>query len=479
MKKVVLYVRVSTKEQAEEGYSVGAQLEKMRYYCKSKEWIITEEYVDGGFSGSNMDRPALEKLIRDASHHKMDMVLVYKLDRLSRSQKDTLYLIEEIFNANGVDFTSMQENFDTSTPLGMAMVGILSVFAQLERSQIAERMMMGKDARAKEGRYLGHETPPIGYDYDQIKGELIPIEYEALQVREIYRMFIEENMPILAIQKAMHEKYTNRYGDYGFDSTIRNILTNPVYTGRFMYKGEIYNSTHEPIIDDETFAKAGELLDLRKKKNDRRKSAPFKPTTLLAGLIWCGQCGARLGGDTQQHRYKDKKYSKRFYACYTRKKNPKMMTADSCDMRYIDRDELDAFVWDEILSLSLKVKNGEDVFEEPDHDEETKIIEKEIKSVDEKIMKLMDLYSVGSMPTDLLTSKIQKLNEDKQKLVDQITELETPNENINKNEILDHLRSAKEIKENGSLDDQRALIFALIDRITINQASIHIKYRFN
>jgi site-specific DNA recombinase len=156
-----------------------------------------------------------------------------------------------------------------------------------------------------------------------------------------------------------------------------------------------------------------------------------------------------------------------------------MMTADSCDMRYIDRDELDAFVWDEILSLSLKVKNGENVFEEPDHDEETKIIEKEIKSVDEKIMKLMDLYSVGSMPTDLLTSKIQKLNEDKQKLVDQITELETPNENIDKNEILDHLRSAKEIKENGSLDDQRALIFALIDRITINQASIHIKYRFN
>ena len=479
MKKVVLYVRVSTKEQAEEGYSVGAQLEKMRYYCKSKEWIITEEYVDGGFSGSNMDRPALEKLIRDASHHKMDMVLVYKLDRLSRSQKDTLYLIEEIFNANGVDFTSMQENFDTSTPLGMAMVGILSVFAQLERSQIAERMMMGKDARAKEGRYLGHERPPIGYDYDPIKGELIPIEYEALQVREIYRMFIEENMPILAIQKAMHEKYTNRYGDYGFDSTIRNILTNPVYTGRFMYKGEIYNSTHEPIIDDETFAKAGELLDLRKKKNDRRKSAPFKPTTLLAGLIWCGQCGARLGGDTQQHRYKDKKYSKRFYACYTRKRNPKMMTADFCDMRYIDRDELDAFVWDEILSLSLKVKNGEDVFEEPDHDEETKIIEKEIKSVDEKIMKLMDLYSVGSMPTDLLTSKIQKLNEDKQKLVDQITELETPNENIDKNEILDHLRSAKEIKENGSLDDQRALIFALIDRITVDQASIHIKYRFN
>ena len=285
MRKVAIYVRVSTREQAEEGYSIGAQIEKLRKYCEIKGWIVVEEYVDAGFSGGSLKRPAMERLIRDVKKGKFDMVLVYKLDRLSRSQKDTLYLIEEVFKKNAIDFTSMQENFDTSTPLGMAMVGILSVFAQLERSQIAERMQMGKDARAKEGRYLGHERPPIGYDYDPIKGELIPIEYEALQVREIYRMFIEENMPILAIQKVMHEKYTQRYGNYTADSTIRSILTNPVYTGRFTYKGEIYESTHEPIIDDETFAKAGELLDLRKKKNDRRKSAPFKPTTLLAGLL--------------------------------------------------------------------------------------------------------------------------------------------------------------------------------------------------
>ena len=479
MKKVVLYVRVSTREQAEEGYSVGAQLEKMRYYCKSKEWIIIDEYVDGGFTGSNMDRPALQKLIRDASHHKMDMVLVYKLDRLSRSQKDTLYLIEEIFNANDVDFTSMQENFDTSTPLGMAMVGILSVFAQLERSQIAERMQMGKDARAKEGRYLGHDQSPIGYEYDQIKGELIPIEYEALQVREIYRMFIEENMSILAIQREMHKRYSQRYGNYTADSTIRSILMNPVYTGRFVYKDEIYQSSHTPIIDDETFQKAQELLELRKKKNSQRKNAPFAPTTLLAGLLWCGNCGARLGGETHQHKRNGKKYSKKIYACYTRKKNHKMMTADFCDMRYVDRNELDAFVWDEIMSLSLKVKDSENIFDEPDHTEEQKIIEKEIKNVDDKTMKLMDLYSVGSMPTDLLTSKIQELNEEKEKLVNRLGDLDKPTTDIDKNEILGRLQSVENIKENGSLDAQRDLIFALIERITVNQASIHIKYRFN
>ena len=479
MTRVVLYVRVSTREQAEEGYSVGAQLEKMRYYCKSKEWVIVDEYVDGGFSGSNMERPALKKLIRDARSCRMDMVLVYKLDRLSRSQKDTLYLIEEVFNANAVDFTSMQENFDTSTPLGMAMVGILSVFAQLERSQIAERMMMGKDARAKEGRYLGHEQPPIGYEYDQIKGELVPIEYEAFQVREIYRMFTEEHMSILGIQRAMRERYTTRYGNYAYDSTVRGILMNPVYTGRFVFRGETHKSTHTPIIDDTTFQKAQELLELRKKKNMRRKNAPFAPTTLLSGLLWCGNCGARLGGETHQHKKNGKKYSRKIYACYTRKKNHKMMTTDFCDMRYIDRDELDAFVWDEILSLSIKIESGEDVFKEPNQGEALDIINREIKAVDDKIVRLMDLYAVGSMPTDILTDKIQALNEDKEKLVGRIEEMDAPSDGINRDEILGHIRTAAEIKESGTLEEQRALVFALIDRITINQTSIHVKYRFN
>ena len=152
--KVAIYVRVSTTNQAEEGYSIDEQKDKLKSYCQIKDWNVYKVYTDGGFSGSNTERPALEKLIKDAKNKKFDTVLVYKLDRLSRSQKDTLYLIEEVFIKNGIEFLSLQENFDTSTPFGKAMIGLLAVFAQLEREQIKERMQLGKLGRAKSGKSM-------------------------------------------------------------------------------------------------------------------------------------------------------------------------------------------------------------------------------------------------------------------------------------------------------------------------------------
>ena len=116
-----------------------------------------------------------------SQRHSFDKVVVYKLDRLSRSQRDTLTLLEEIFNANSVDFVSMSENFDTSTPFGRATIGILAVFAQLEREQIKERMSMGRDARAKSGGWMGSYHIPIGYDY--LDGKLQINPYEAMQIR--------------------------------------------------------------------------------------------------------------------------------------------------------------------------------------------------------------------------------------------------------------------------------------------------------
>lgn len=134
MRRAALYIRVSTLEQAQEGYSVGEQRERLIAYCKAQDWLIADIYVDGGYTGSNLNRPGIQKLMSETE--KFDVVLVYKLDRLSRSQRDTLYLIEEIFRPNKVDFVSMQESFDTSSPFGKAMIGLLAVFAQLEREQI-------------------------------------------------------------------------------------------------------------------------------------------------------------------------------------------------------------------------------------------------------------------------------------------------------------------------------------------------------
>lgn len=143
-----------------------------------------------------------------------DAVLVWKLDRLSRSQKDTLYLLEDVFLANGCGFVSMLENFDTSTAFGRAMVGILSVFAQLEREQFKERSAIGRVGRAKAGLFHGGGYAPIGYDYytkeDGGQG-LVVNEYEAMQVREVYRLYLA-GWAVHKIQVYMHERYTTKNG---------------------------------------------------------------------------------------------------------------------------------------------------------------------------------------------------------------------------------------------------------------------------
>ena len=126
---IALYSRVSTAEQASEGYSIGEQQSRLQSYCDAMNFKPYTLYTDAGFSGGSTDRPALQDLIRDVKNGKIEKVVVYKLDRLSRSQKDTLELIEDVFLTNGCDFVSVTENFDTATPLGRAMIGILAVFA--------------------------------------------------------------------------------------------------------------------------------------------------------------------------------------------------------------------------------------------------------------------------------------------------------------------------------------------------------------
>lgn len=123
--RIALYPRVSGHEQ-EDNYSIPEQIDRMKKYCEARDWTVYKVYTDSGYTGSNMDRPGLQALIKDVEKGVFDMVLVYKLDRLSRSQKDVLYLVEDVFDKHGIYFASMTENFDTSTPFGKAILGILA-----------------------------------------------------------------------------------------------------------------------------------------------------------------------------------------------------------------------------------------------------------------------------------------------------------------------------------------------------------------
>ena len=161
MKHTALYLRVSTEAQADEGYSLAAQAEKLEAYCRMKGISRFTRYVDGGFSGSSLNRPAVTQLIDCIRNGEVERVVVYKLDRLSRSQKDTLYLIEDVFAPHSVDFVSINENIDTGTPYGRAMIGILSAFAQLERENIFLRTRMGMVERVRQGFWPGGGKIPF------------------------------------------------------------------------------------------------------------------------------------------------------------------------------------------------------------------------------------------------------------------------------------------------------------------------------
>ena len=186
-----LYLRVSTDRQAEEGYSLGIQEEKLRAYIATlvHEDVEFEVVSDDGFSGGDLDRPGIQRIMEEASTGQITHVVVMKLDRLSRSLKDTMHLIEDIFLPNNVAFISLYESFDTSTPFGRAMIGILSVFAQFERENIFERTRSGMQKRVEAGFWPGGGGVPYGYDYDSTHGILVPNE-NADNVRYIYDRFL-------------------------------------------------------------------------------------------------------------------------------------------------------------------------------------------------------------------------------------------------------------------------------------------------
>ncbi len=241
MKKIAaIYIRVSTDYQAEEGYSIEAQKEQLSAYCVSKNIKNYEYYIDGGWSGSNINRPEIKRLIQDINEDKVSHVIVYKLDRLSRSQKDTLYLIEDVFIPHKVDFISLNESMDTSTPMGKLMIGILSAFAQLERENIRLRTRMGMKERVKSGLWMGGGRIPFGFDYDINKGILVPNK-DAEKVRQIYKLYIDGNSPQeIAIMLGLK-----------YERLVVQILTRKSNYGIIEYNGEEYQGKHEPIISKE------------------------------------------------------------------------------------------------------------------------------------------------------------------------------------------------------------------------------------
>ena len=291
-----IYVRVSTDEQAREGYSIRAQEEKLRSYAALKNWHVYSLYADEGISGKDIDgRPEMKRLIADVSIGKVSNVLVYKIDRLTRSTKNLIELIE-LFNQHDCAFNSLNEAIDTSTATGRMFLKIVGIFAEFERENLAERLRLGFERKAREGHSL---CTYASYGYDRKRGEkmqtIVPEEAEV--VRRIFHMFLHEDCTQHHIARVLNAQNIGTKKDRKWNNvTIRQTLTNPNYVGKIRYSVNDdsryfeVDGQHEQIIDEDTFYQAQDKLQkMQRISNTKRPSSG----AYFCGVLYCPVCGAK------------------------------------------------------------------------------------------------------------------------------------------------------------------------------------------
>lgn len=295
--RVALYARVSTEEQATSGYSINGQLEKLQLACKLYNWDPVPAYVDEGYSGKNLDRPHVKRLIQDARAKRFDLVVVYKLDRLSRRLSDLLTLRDE-FELAQVGIRSATEPFDTTNSAGKLLFNMLGSFAQFEREMIVERTKMGLARRMKEGKWNG--LAPFGYRIKE--GGTLEIHPEELPfARKVFDLYLRDNIGSKAIARYMRQEdhCTRRKGAWARNS-VWNMLTNPVYAGLYRIDGELTKGPHKGIITPEMFEQIQTTLAGKSPVNARVQLSP----NVLIGLIKCGHCGSVMTtGKGKGHHY--------------------------------------------------------------------------------------------------------------------------------------------------------------------------------
>lgn len=477
MNKAAVYIRVSTLSQLEEGYSIEEQKAKLESYCDIKDWHIYKVYTDGGFSGSTTERPALEQLIKDAQSKLFDTVLVYKLDRLSRSQKDTLYLIEDIFLKNNIEFVSLLENFDTSTPFGRAVIGLLSVFAQLEREQIKERMQLGKLGRAKAGKSMMWAKTSYGYNYDKETGSMTVNEYEALAVKEIFTSYLA-GMSITKLRDKINGEYPKQPA-WSY-RTIRGILANPVYCGLNQYKGQTFQGTHKAIISLDDFEQTQrELAKRQQTAKELSNPRPFQAKYMLSGLTQCGYCHAPLKVILGQKR-KDGTRFKR-YECYQRHpRKTKGVTVyndnKKCESGYYDMELLEHYVLTRIAQLQNDPDKIQELFSDdasPAVDKQA--IKKQINSLTLKLSKLNDLYLDDRITLDELRTKSSDFIKQRTALEDEIKKASNDKQAGQRKKI-EKLLDASSVFDM-SYDNQKVIVRELIDKVQVTSDKIVIRWK--
>ena len=439
-------MRVSTDSQLE-GYSIDAQKEFLISYAKSKDYTEFEYYIDGGYSGKDLNRPAIQRLIEDCKNHKIDAVFVFKLDRISRSQRDTLYLIEEVFNKYDVSFISMRENFDTSSPFGKAMIGVLSVFAQLERETILERTRIGLKKRAEAGLWRGGGKIPFPYRYDRNTGTLVPIPEQVELLHKMISLYISG-------------KSFNAIGDIvGMDeSLVETRILSITNTGKVPYRDEVFEGQHEAVVSDELYE---EILRVNKVRSREKYERHY----LLSGKVYCGHCGAK---------YRYQKWGKRLIMyCYSQQKSkPKYIKDPNCKNKRWDTFEVEDAVLEELFKMSLDI----DLFKKTFNIASVNVkneLKARLEEIKKQINNLLNFIASG-IAVDETNKKITELEREKEQIEEKL--LSSDKKEKDNKVSLNMITNLKATWFDMDFDEQRRIIEHLIDKVVVNDNEINIYY---
>ncbi|TCI00719.1 recombinase family protein [Roseococcus sp. SYP-B2431] len=283
--RCAVYTRKSTEEGLEKEFNtLDAQRDACEAYVLSQRaegWVLVpDRYDDCGFSGGNLDRPALRRLLADIEQGRVDVIVVYKIDRLSRSLMDFAKLVETM-EAHGVTFVSVTQSFSTTTSMGRLTLNILLSFAQFEREVIGERIRDKFAASRARGMWMGGKVP-LGYDVRDRK--LIPNDDEAPRVRRVFELFVETGSGTETARRLQAEQVTSRSGRPLNKGDVYKLLHLRTYIGEVTHKGQVYAGEHEAIVSRELWDRAHGLLQTspRTRATPNRQHAP----ALLKGLIY-------------------------------------------------------------------------------------------------------------------------------------------------------------------------------------------------
>ena len=364
-----IYTRKSTEEGLQQEFnSLDAQREAGEAFIASQRlsgWrLVPDHFDDGGFTGGNMERPALKRLLEAIDAKRVNCVVVYKVDRLSRSLLDFARMME-LFDRSGTTFVSVTQNFNTTDSMGRLTLNILLSFAQFEREIISERTRDKMCAARKKGKWIGGH-PVLGYDIDASARRLVINTEEGHQVRRIFDLYLDlgSMLPVLQDLEGrgwVTKRWTTgsgqiRGGKPFTKSLLYGLLTNAIYTGRVNHKGTLYPGEHEAIVERSTWEQVQDLLD----RNGRTNGGGSKNRygALLRGLLFCEPCGAPM-----VHTYSCKGTKRyRYYVCY----HAQQRGWKNCKTKSVSAPAMESAVIDAVRKLGTDPQLAAEVVRQAD-----------------------------------------------------------------------------------------------------------------